>query len=329
MPGGGAAEAKPLISVLVVLYESTGYIGPCLEALSRTGYPRLEVIAVDNASTDDGMTEARRAAGAGGLRCIVSSLSRNRGFAFANNRAFELSSGDIILMLNPDTEIYEDALEKLVEAFESDKGIGVAGCKLYLPDRKTIQHAGGFVRDNGLTMHYGADEPDEGRFDEMRDVQYVTGAALAVRRDVFVEAGMLDEGYFPAYFEELDLCLKVRRLGHRVVYVPGARLVHHESTTTTKYSDRFLYLYHKNRIRYLLKNYSWRFLLERAVPFERRWLGWIVPEEQAVPLKKAYLANALMLPRTLVARWRQERAIASPRIEDTSSEPCIVEGERK
>jgi O-antigen biosynthesis protein len=321
---GGHTLADTTISVIVVLFNSSEYIGECLESLAATGYPDLEVILADNGSDDDSLCKAREVAQKRGLRTLASDLGRNRGFASANDEAFALSSGEIILLLNPDTELYPAALTALVAAFDADDSIGIAGCKLYYPDRKTIQHAGGFVRDNGLTMHYGADEPDEGQCDEMRDVQYVTGAALAIRRDVFVEAGMLDPGYYPAYFEETDLCLSVRRLGYRVVYVPDARLIHHESTTTTKYSERFLYLYHRNRIRYLLKNYSWRFLLDRALPFEQRWLGWIPPEEKAGPLKKAYLVNFALLPRTMMSRWRRERSLSAPRIEDTTGEACIV-----
>jgi len=318
-------DAQKTISAIIVLYNSADYIAPCLESLAATGYPNLEVILVDNGSEDGSLEKAREVAAKCGLDTLASDLGRNRGFASANDEAFTLSSGEIILLLNPDTELYPDALTALVAAFDADESIGIAGCKLYHPDRKTIQHAGGFVRDNGLTMHYGADEPDEGQCDEMRDVPYVTGAALAVRRDVFIEAGMLDPGYYPAYFEETDLCLAARRLGYRVVYVPDARLVHHESTTTTKYSEQFLYLYHRNRIRYLLKNYSLRFLLRRAWPFEQRWLGWIPPEEKAGPLKKAYLVNLAMLPLTMIARLRLERALSSPRIEDTTGESCIEE----
>jgi GT2 family glycosyltransferase len=317
-------DTRKTVSVIIVLFNSADYIAPSLESLAATSYPHLEVILVDNGSDDGSLGKAREVASRCGLHTLASDLGHNRGFATANDEAFALSSGEIILLLNPDTELYPDTLTALVEAFDSDDSIGIAGCKLYHPDRKTLQHAGGFVRDNGLTMHYGADEPDEGQFDEMRDVPYVTGAALAIRRDVFVEAGLLDPGYYPAYFEETDLCLAVRRLGYRVVYVPSARLVHHESTTTTKYSEQFLYLYHRNRVRYLLKNYSWRFLLERALPFEQRWLGWITPEEQAGPLNKAYLVNLAMLPSTMIARLRRERALSSPRIEDTTDEACIV-----
>ncbi len=311
--------ARPLVSIIIVLYNSAEHIGPCLKSLSSLEYAPLELVMVDNGSDDDSVRLAREGASEAGLRSVVSVLRRNRGFAAAINHGFSLSRGEAILLLNPDTEVYPDAVSALVEAMR-DPTVGVAGCKIYDPDGKTVQHAGGYVRDNGLTMHYGVGQPDSGQFDEMKDVAYVTGAALAVRRDVFLRAGKLDPGYYPAYFEETDLCLRVRRMGYRVAYVPGAKVVHHESVTTGRFTERYYYLYHRNRIRFLLKNYSWRFLLERALPMEERWLEMIEPWEQAVPLNKAYVLNIVRLPLTLAARSRMERAIRAPRLEDTVAE---------
>jgi GT2 family glycosyltransferase len=312
-------DVRPLVSIIIVLFNSSEEIGPCLDSLGRLQYEPVEIIMVDNGSVDDSPRIAREAAEASGLSFILHELPRNRGFAAANNHGFHLSSGEVLLLLNPDTVAFTDTVGELVDALR-EPDAAVAGCKVYYPDGKTIQHAGGYVRDNGLTMHYGVDQPDEGQFDEMKDVAYVTGAALAVVREVFVRAGMLDEGYFPAYFEETDFCLRARRLGYRVVYVPGARVVHHESTTTGKFTERYYYLYHRNRIRFLLKNYSWRFLLNRALPMEERWLGMIVPWEQAVPLNKGYLVNIMNLPRTLLARRRMEQMLGVPRLEDTVSD---------
>jgi GT2 family glycosyltransferase len=299
----------PLVSIIVVLYNSAGYIAPCVEALSGLTYRPLELIMVDNASSDGSAGLARRALEEAGLEASMSIAPRNRGFAAANNHGVSLSSGDILLFLNPDTEAYSDMVEAVVQAMEDDGRIGIAGCKLYYPDRKTLQHVGGYIRDNGLTMHYGFDEEDTGQHDSITDVTYVTGAALAARRDLFAEVGMFDEGYYPAYFEETDLCFSVLRQGYRVVCVPGARLVHHESTTTGRFTKRYYYLYHKNRVRFMLKNFPWDFLLEKALPMEQRWLGMIQPWEQAVPLNRAYLANVANLPRTLAARRKVRRRL--------------------
>ena len=306
------------MSAIVVLFNSAEYIEACIGSLSAATYSDLEVILVDNASTDFSAELAREVADREGLSCAISVLRNNSGFARATNHGFELATGEVILLLNPDTELFPDAVEALANAFE-DETIGVCGCKLYYPDRKTLQHTGGYVRDNGLSMHYGVDEPDEGQYQKMRDVAYVTGAALAIRRELFERVGMLDPGYYPAYFEETELCLSARRLGHRVVYVPGARVVHHEATTTGKFSERYYYLYHKNRIRFLLKNFSWSFLLNRSLPMEERWLGMIEAWEQAVPLNKAYLVNLASLPKILLARRRLERSLRAPRLEDTVS----------
>jgi len=317
-PETGTARARPRVSAIVVLFNSAEYIEACIGSLSAATYSDLEVILVDNASTDFSAELAREVADREGLSCAISVLRNNSGFARANNHGFELATGEVILLLNPDTELFPDAVEALANAFE-DETIGVCGCKLYYPDRKTLQHTGGYVRDNGLSMHYGVDEPDEGQYQKMRDVAYVTGAALAIRRELFERVGMLDPGYYPAYFEETELCLSARRLGHRVVYVPGARVVHHEATTTGKFSERYYYLYHKNRIRFLLKNFSWSFLLNRSLPMEERWLGMIEAWEQAVPLNKAYLVNLASLPKILLARRRLERSLRAPRLEDTVS----------
>lgn len=310
---------RPLVSVISVLYNSADYLEACISSLGEVSYRPLELVLVDNGSTDGSPLKARECARAAGLDCVISLLKGNPGFAAANNHGFAISRGEVLLLLNPDTEVFPDAVDALVTALQSP-GAGLAGCKIYYPDRKTLQHAGGFVRDNGLTMHYGFNEPEEGQYDTIADVPYVTGAALAIGRGIFARAGMLDTGYRPAYFEETDLCLRVRRLGYRVIYAPGARVVHHESVTTGRFTSSYYYLYHKNRVRYMLKNYSLGFLRNRTLPFEARWLDILPPEEKGWPLEKAYLANVISLPLTMISRLRMERRLGRPRIEDTVSE---------
>ncbi len=314
-----SSAEKRLVSVVLVLYNSYEYVGQCLRSLGEVTYRPVELVIVDNGSEDDSVLCARRIANGFDFPCVLSTLGKNRGFARASNLGAVLSKGQILFFLNPDTEIYPDAIDALVGAF-ADERVGVAGCRIYYPDGKTLQHAGGYIRDNGLTMHFGFNEADCRQYAKLKDVPYVTGAAIAVRKDVFTQAGMFDPGYYPAYFEETDFCLKVRRLKYRVVYVPEARVVHHESTTTGRFTERYYYLYHKNRIRFIIKNFSLDFILNRALPLEQKWIGMIEPEEQAVPLNKAYMANIIKLPATLFARWRTDRLLSAPRIEDTVSE---------
>jgi GT2 family glycosyltransferase len=154
---------------------------------------------------------------------------------------------------------------------QRDETIGVTGAKIYYPGTRTLQHAGGIVHPNGMTNHYGAGEEDSGQHDTPRECTYVTGAGFAVRRSLLERLGGFDEDFFPAYFEETDLCRRAWRLGARVVYVPKAVLYHHESVSLVVNSPRFRRLYQRMRILYCLKNYS---LAEwmRFARFERWWM---------------------------------------------------------
>jgi GT2 family glycosyltransferase len=115
----------------------------------------------------------------------------------------------------------------------------------------------------------------------------------------------LDEGYFPAYFEETDYCFRARRAGYRVIYVPGAVVYHHESVGLKKFSRRFYYHYHRNRIRFVLKNYSLKDFALKFALSEVHWLRRYTPKEQIEPLVRAYLANLISIGDTVASRARQ------------------------
>ncbi len=164
----------------------------------------------------------------------------------------------------------------------------VAGCKIFNPDGRTLQHAGGILHENGLTDHYGAGQADIGQFDEDRDVDYVTGAAFAFKRALVDEIGLFDPRFFPAYFEELDFCIRAARAGYRIRYCHRAEAIHHESTSTGKFSQRFYYLYHRNRLKWILKHFTLRYFLGRFRRAEWKWIRHHSPKEQWLPLIRAY-----------------------------------------
>ncbi|MEW5871694.1 MAG: glycosyltransferase family 2 protein [Chloroflexota bacterium] len=290
-------SAPALVSIIVLAYNGQAYLRVCLEAVCRQDYPNFETIVVDNASRDGSAVLVRR--DFPGVQLVEN--RRNLGFAGGNNLGMRLARGEIIVLLNHDTVVEPTWLSELVKAVQSDPAIGIAGCKIYNPDGRTLQHAGGWFLPNGLSNHYGRDEVDQGQYEQPRPVEYVTGAALAIRRQVIERCGGLDPGYFPAYFEEADWCLRARKAGYQVVYAPAARLVHHESVWSSVTSPRFLYTYHKNRLRFVLKNYT-RAQLAAAVKFE---IGWLRRYKPPRVLWLAYLVNLLRLPLTLAARWRQ------------------------
>ena len=135
-----------------------------------------------------------------------------------------------------------------------------------------------------------------------RDVDYVIGAALAVKRTVLEQIGLFDEGYF-LYYEDVDLCMRARRAGYRVAYVPGAWLTHLESAITIKGSDAYLQWFSSGRWRFILKHYDPDEILSDSLPAEQAWLARCSPaERQAAAV--AYRATLAGLPEIWLSRAR-------------------------
>ncbi|MCX7718575.1 MAG: glycosyltransferase family 2 protein [Candidatus Sumerlaeaceae bacterium] len=271
MSHGLAKANPPRASVVVLTYNSAPFIGPCLGSLAQlTGGP-TEIIVVDNDSVDGSPDAARKAAQAARLDIRLIELRPNRGCAGGNNAGWRAARGEFIVFLNPDTEVTPTFVDALIAPMRSDASIGITGAKIYYPGTRTLQHAGGIIHPNAMTNHYGAGEEDTGQYDTPRDCAYVTGAGFAVRRSVLERLGGFDEDFYPAYFEETDLCLRARRAGWRVVYVPEAVFYHHESVSLVVNSPQFRRLYQRMRILYCLKNFSlgdW----VRFARFERWWM---------------------------------------------------------
>jgi GT2 family glycosyltransferase len=268
----GDLDSRPLISIIVLTYGNRDFVDACLDTLAQQTWKPLEILFVDNASRDDSAAVGRAAMERLELPGRVMALEQNLGCAGGNNVGWRAAAGEVIVFLNPDTELQPDCIEQLVLPLLEDEKIGVTGAKMYFPGGRIIQHAGGIVHPNGMTNHHGAGREDNGEWDVARDVDYVTGAALAMRRGLMEKVGGFDEDYFPAYYEEVDLCLRVRRAGFRVVYIPTAVLVHHESVSVGKESGTLHRLFPRMRVRYLIKNLTLRQLTGWALPFEYKWM---------------------------------------------------------
>jgi GT2 family glycosyltransferase len=262
---------NPLVSIVILTWNSSEFIERCLEGLSWQTYSNHEVIVVDNASSDDSLSRAKNSAHSSLVKKFIAN-EKNLGCAGGNNAGWRAASGEIVVFLNPDIVADKYWLENLVNAFESYPMAAIAGCRLYYPNSRIIQHAGGRLHPNAMSEHYGSGEEDKGQYDEMRDVDYVTGAAMAVRRGFLEETGGFDEDYFPAYYEETDLCFRAHKKGRRVLYVPGAVAYHYESAGLSRLSPRFYKMYYTMRMRFVFKNYSLLEIITRFIPFEIRWM---------------------------------------------------------
>ncbi|HEY0607730.1 MAG TPA: glycosyltransferase family 2 protein [Herpetosiphonaceae bacterium] len=277
--------ATPSVALIVVAYGHAAQLPATLDALQSLAYPadRREIIVVENG---DGSSAAVARAYAG---VHVLEPGRNLGFGGGCNLAVAHSTGEIIALINPDLQPRPDFLQALVAAL-ADETVGVVGAKLLYPDGQTIQHAGGYVQDPLLlAQHYGYGEHDRGAYDTAREVEFVTGAALALRRATWDAIGGMDAAFYPAYYEDADLCLRVRQQGLSVRYEPTAIAIHQEAAALGKGSETYHRLYHLNRLRLLFKHFPDDWLLQNWLPAELTHLRTTADDAEIAGLQAAYL----------------------------------------
>ena len=220
-------STSPLLSVIVPVHGKWEYTRACLVSIEqhRPTVP-FEVLVVDDASPDP---TAELVAASPGLRLVQT--QRNVGFVGACNLGASHARGAYLLFLNNDTEVRPGALDALVSAADSDDRIGLVGAQLVYPDGR-LQESGSIVWADGSGWNYGRDR-DAGapEFQVRRDVDYCSGAAILVRRDLFEQVGGFDQRYAPAYYEDTDLAFAIRATGHRTIVEPRAVVMHHEGVS--------------------------------------------------------------------------------------------------
>jgi GT2 family glycosyltransferase len=222
----------PSFSIVIVAYGKRQVTEECLETLEHSFGQRLgrdvELVLVDNASPDD--TAHLFAAWAD--RATVLALPENRNFAGGYNAGALAATGDVLVLLNNDTLVRPGALDQLADAAR-EPSVGLAGCRLIYPDG-TLQH-GGFgwrtVEGQLVPFHLFHHEPDSAAAATIQDLDSVTGACVAIRRELFVSSGGFDEGFVNGW-EDVDLCLRLRSAGLRVVYRGDIAIVHAEGQTS-------------------------------------------------------------------------------------------------
>ncbi|WP_146604457.1 glycosyltransferase family 2 protein [Rhodoplanes roseus] len=232
-----APRTAPRVSVLVATTGRPAVAARCFHTLLKgTDYQALEVLVlVSEAATAD----PERAAFLDGLAAdarvrLVVGPDRPFNYSEVNNRGAAQATGDVLCLLNDDTEALRPDWLAGLAARVAQPGVAAAGAMLLYPDG-TIQHAGVLLGLGGVAGHVGHREPRGsagpfGRLALEQDVAAVTAACMAVRTEVFRAVGGLDEG-LPLAYNDVDLCLRIRRAGWRIVWTPAAELVHHESAS--------------------------------------------------------------------------------------------------
>ncbi len=223
-----AAVDTPRASIVIPVYGQLAQTLRCLRALAE--HPpaaAAEVIVVDDGSTD---ATPQHLPSVPGLR--YHRRERNGGFVAACNDGAALARGEFVVFLNNDTVPQPGWLDALLDTFDGEPDAGLVGAQLRYPDGR-LQEAGGVVFADGNAWNYGRHEsPEDPRYAYVRDADYVSGAAIALPRALFLSLGGFDAAYAPAYYEDTDLAFKVRAAGRRVVYQPAAVVVHEEGATS-------------------------------------------------------------------------------------------------
>jgi len=247
----GDSKTYPLVSIITVNYNTDTVTAALLQSLRHITYANVEIIVVDNASSTDAGCLAKQFPEIKFIQNL-----KNEGFAGGNNRGIEQSSGQIILLLNNDTEVEPRFIEPIVELFSADEQIGVISSKiLYYHSPGIIQYAGG-ERINSLTARgnfIGTGEADNGQYDKPHQTYLAHGAAMAIRRSVVDRIGLLPEVYF-LYYEELDFCEYALRTGFTIWYQPQSVVLHKESMSVGKISALKVYYQNRNRLLFIRRN---------------------------------------------------------------------------
>lgn len=264
------------LSIIIVNWNTGDLLAQCLDSLCTQALPPAwEIIVVDNASQDDSVTmlEARFPM----VRVIAN--VENVGYARANNQAAALARGRYLLLLNPDTIVSQEALAELIAFMKNHPEIGVCSPRLLLPDGTPQPYAFGADPTPGYLLRRGWNRLVLHRsmhnwaIDTPQIVDWVSGACLMVRRQSWQQVGGFDEHFF-MYFEDNDLCLRLRQAGWQAVYNPlvgithlGGRSLRQNPTVPRAYQESLRYFYQKHY------TFAARVFLNLALPFYTRLSG--------------------------------------------------------
>ncbi len=247
--------SKPLVVTVILNTNRRQDTLECLASLRQSNYPNHKIIVLDNHSAD-GSPEAIRSSFPG---VQIIQLEENLGYAGNNNVGIQAAleeGADWVFVLNEDTVLDPECLSNLVKVGESDPKIGILGPMVYHHDEpEVIQSAGGIFGPYWESIHLAKNEPDKGQFSSAHPVEWISGCAIMVRREVIEQIGKIDERFF-YYWEETEWCLRAGKAGWRIVHVPEAKIWHKGVQRDYRPKPSVTYYSTRNRLLMLAKHHA-------------------------------------------------------------------------
>jgi GT2 family glycosyltransferase len=251
------------LSIIIVNWNVKEDIVNCLRSIEENKpLKEFEMIVVDNASTDGSVDTIKK--DFPDVKLIAN--SGNLGFSAANNQAIRIAKGKYFFLLNPDTIIYPNSLDTLIAFLDDNADVGACGPKFlsatgqvhfsvgYVPTFRSLLYGRTFLRSLGIFRHrYKELTARNLNFEKTADVDQLSGAALMVRRSVTEEVGLMDESFF-MYYEDVDLCLRIRKAGFRIVYLPDSIITHIGGRSSDQVSARKRIMLYRSLFVYFRKH---------------------------------------------------------------------------
>ena len=229
----------PKVCIIILNWNGKELLKDCLSSLFRlTNYPNYNTVVVDNGSTDGSIEFVKKNFQQVNILALDKNYGVTKGINEGIRHALKKYNPQYILLLSNDTEIIQkDWLTRMVEVAESDDKIGIVGCKLLYPNGR-IQHAG--VNLSKL-IHRGYNELSD-KYNEIEEINAVTGACFLIKKIVLYIIGGLDEVYL-FVGEDVDYCIRAKKFGFKIFYVGNVKLIHKEGTTIKKSNNDYYYFF--------------------------------------------------------------------------------------
>ncbi len=247
---------NPLISIITLNYNQSVVTLDFLESARKLQYKNFEILVCDMASIEN-VTEIIHPEKYPNTRLLLS--KENLGFAGGNNWGMRQAKGDFFLIVNNDTVMTEDFLNKLLKPFQEDDTIAVTSPKIMYYDQPNMIQYAGFNPMNkytGRTSIIGERELDKGQYNSSRTTSGSHGCAMLVKKEVAEKTGMFPEKFF-LYYEEWDWSARILKAGYKIWYTADATIYHKESLSVGKSNPMKVYYHTRNRILYMRRNTNW------------------------------------------------------------------------